>query len=173
MIFRLPTFEAIMRQIEGIFCRGTYHWKIRNFQQCRRDAITGAVVAQFSHPICTNLYGYKLCMGIHLNGVNTGIGSHIALFVHMMQGEYDDRLRWPFTGVINLSILDRSGSEMPNDISKALVASPNLLAFRKPTAICGSTGCGFEKFAPIFEVSGPRSRFIKNDTLVVKIEISV
>ena len=171
-IFRLRYFdEAIMNQIEGRFCSGTYHWKIQNYQQCRRDAITGAVVAQFSPPICNKLYGYTFCMRIYLNGLNGGLGSHVALYVHMMQGEYDDRLQWPFTGVITLSILDRSGSETPNDISGALTASPDLSAFHRPTAICNSVGCGFEKFASICEISRPR--FLKNDTLVVKIEISL
>ena len=158
-----------MSQIEGRFCGGTYHWRIRNFYQCRQDAITGAV-AQFSPAIYTNLYGYTFCMMIYLNGMNSGVGTHVALFVHMMQGEYDRRLTWPFTGVITLSILDQSGAEIPKDITQVLVASPTLCAFQRPTALCSPIGCGFEKFTPIAHIcAGP---FIKNDTMLVKIEIS-
>ena len=172
LLSRLRRFdEAMMSQLEGRFCFGTYHWKIQSFEKRRTDAITGAMVAQFSPPICNRLYGYNFCMMMYPNGVNGGVGSHVAIYVHMIQGENDDRLQWPFTGVITLSILDRSGSETPNDITKVLTASPNLAAFRKPTAIWNSIGCGFERFAPIYEVLQPR--FLKNDTLVVKMEISL
>lgn len=171
-VYRLGRFdEAIMSQFEGRFCSGTYHWQIQNFQTLREDAISRDMVAQFSPPICNRLYGYNFCMVMYPNGVKSGVDSHVAIYVHMMQGEYDDRLQWPFTGVVTLSILDRSGSEIPNDITKVLTASPNLVAFQKPAAIWNSTGCGFERFAPIYEVSQPK--YLKNDTLVVKMEISL
>ncbi|XP_078342874.1 uncharacterized protein LOC144628613 isoform X3 [Oculina patagonica] len=168
---RLRLFdEAILSEIEGRFCSGIYHWRIKNFQQCRQDAITGTMKAQFSPAINTSLYGYTFCMRIYLNGVNSGVDTHVALYVHMMQGDYDNRLTWPFTGVITLSILDQSGAEGPNDITQVMVASPKLCAFRKPTSPCSHVGCGFEMFAPIPQIcSGP---FIQNDTMLVRIEIS-
>ena len=160
----------MMNQIEGRFCSGTYRWRIRNFEQCREDAITGARVGQFSPAIYTSLYGYTFCMRIYLNGTKSGVGTHVALYVHMMQGECDNRLVWPFTGVITLSILDQSGAQVPKDITQVLVASPTLCAFRQPTAPCTQIGCGFEFFAPIAQIcAGP---FVQNDTMLVKIEIA-
>lgn len=106
------------------------------------------------------------------SGVHSGVGSHAAISVHMMQGENDDWLQWLFTGVITLSILDRSGSETLDNITKVLTASPNLEAFLKPPAIWNSIGCGFmDGFALIYELSQPKR--LKNDTLVVKMEISL
>ena len=158
-----------MSQIEARICRGTYQWKIKHFQQCRQDAITGAMVAQFSPAICTSLDGYTFCIRMHLNGVNSGIGTHVAMFVHMMQGECDNRLAWPFTGVITLSILDQSTAKDPKDITRMLVASPKLLAFRKPTATCSDIGYGFELFAPIDQICA--QPYIQNNTMLVKIQI--
>ena len=158
-----------MSQIEARICRGTYQWKIMHFQQCREDAITGTMVAQFSPAIYTNPDGYTFCIRMHLNGVNSGIGTHVAIFVHMMQGKCDNRLAWPFTGVITLSILDQSATKDPKDITQMLVASPKLLAFRKPTAICSEIGCGFELFAPIDQICA--EPFIQNNTMLVKIQI--
>ena len=161
--------EAIVNQIEARICRGTYQWKIKHFQQCRQDAITGAMVAQFSPAIFTSPDGYTFCIRMHLNGVNSGSGTHVAIFVHVMQGECDNRLTWPFTGVITLSILDQSTAKHPKDVTKMLVASPKLLAFRKPTARCSPIGCGFELFAPIDEIC--TAPFIQNNTMLVKIQI--
>lgn len=157
-----------MSQILARMCRGTYQWKIKHFQQRRQEAITGSMVAQFSPAIYTSLDGYTFRIRMYLNGVNSGIGTHVAIFVHMMQGECDNRLAWPFTGVIHLSILDQSTAK--NDITQVLVASPKLSAFRKPTASCSQIGCGFELFAPIDQICA--EPFIQNDTMLVRIQIS-
>ena len=161
--------DVKMSHIEARICRGTYQWKIMHFQQCREDAITGAMVAQFSPAIYTSPDGYTFCIRMHLNGVNSGIGTHVAIFVHMMQGECDNRLAWPFTGVITLSILDQSAAKDPKDITQMFVTSPKLLAFRQPTAICSEIGCGFELFAPIDQICA--EPFIRNNTMLVKIQI--
>ena len=158
-----------MSQIEARICGGTYQWKIKHFQQCRLDAITATRVAQFSPAIYTSPNGYTFCIRMYLNGVNSGIGTHVAIFVHMVQGECDTRLDWPFTGVITLSILDQSTAKDPKDITRMLVASRNLSAFRKPTAICSEIGCGFELFAPIDQICA--EPFIQNNTMLVKIQI--
>ena len=158
-----------MNQIEARICRGTYQWKIKHFQQCRQDAITGATFAQFSPAIYTSPDGYTFCIRMHLNGVNGGIGTHVSIFVHMIQGKCDNRLAWPFTGVITLSILDQSTAKDPKDVTQMLVTSPKLLAFRKPTARCSPIGCGFELFAPIDQICA--EPFIQNNAMLVKIQI--
>ena len=156
--------------IEGRFCNGTFIWKIREFQQHRQKAISGWATAVYSPAIYTkSQHGYKFCIGLHLNGVNTGVGSHVALFVHMLKGDYDHRLHWPFTGVITLSILEQSNGQHRNDVSESVTASSDLLAFQMPSATSCHTGCGFEKFAPIEQVCGPQ--YVKNDTMLIRIEI--
>ena len=54
----------------------------------RLNAINGLITALYSPPIYTHLYGYKLRMKFYLNGVRSGIGKHVGLFVQMMQSEY-------------------------------------------------------------------------------------
>lgn len=118
----------------------------------------------------TNLYGYKLCMRINLNGVDSGVGRHVALFVHMMQGDYDTILEWPFTGRIALSIMDQCDTaEFRHHISETLVAKPNLLAFKRPTAPRNYKGYGYVEFAPIEQIREPQ--YVKNDAMLVRIQI--
>lgn len=77
-----------------------------------------------------SFYGYKLCMRINLNGVDSGVGKYVVLFVYMMQGDYDSILEWFFMGRIVLFILDQfDGVEYCYYISEILVVKFNLLVF--------------------------------------------
>ena len=102
--------------------------------------------------------------------MDSGVGKHVALFVHMMQGDYDSILEWPFTGKIALSILDQSdGAEYRHHISETLVAKPILLAFQRPTAPCNYKGYGYVEFAPIETICEPQ--YVRNNTMLVPIQI--
>ena len=138
-------------------------------QHCRVD-VHGVATAIFSPAIYTDKYEYKLGIRVYPNGVDNERGRYVAIFVHMMKGEYDDvQVRgWPFTQRITLSILDRSGAN--RHISKTMQAKPNLRAFQKPTEAICPTGCGFVKFAPIEEVFSPL--YVKDDKLFLKVEFS-
>ena len=136
--------------------------------QQRRQLENGEVIAFFSTAIIKHKYEYKFGIRVYLNGVDNGMGEYVAIFVHLMEGEHDDLLQWPFTGTITLSILDRSGAK--NDISQIVQATPHPSAFQRPReAICGK-GCGFVKFAPIEQVFGPH--YVRKDKLFLKIEFS-
>jgi len=50
--------------------------------------------------------GYKLHFGIHPNGFGSAKGTHLSLFVSIMQGEYDDQLQWPFRGKLTIQMLE-------------------------------------------------------------------
>lgn len=167
---RFNRYETRLLEYEGRVCNGSYIWRIENYRQCRQDAINGVMTAIHSPAFYTNLYGYKLCMRINLNGVDSGVGKHVALFVHMMQGDYDTILEWPFTGRIALSIMDQSdGAEYRQHISETLVAKPNLLAFQRPTAPRNYKGYGYVEFAPIEQIREPQ--YVKNNTMLVRIQI--
>lgn len=110
-------------------------------------------------------------MRINLNGVDGGVGKHVALYVHLMQGDYDDNLDWPFAGKFTLSILDQSDDvSCHRHISKSLKAEPSLPAFQRPIAPHNYRGYGFEEFASLEQICEPQ--YVKNNTLLVKFEIN-
>ncbi|XP_074605798.1 TNF receptor-associated factor 6-like isoform X1 [Acropora palmata] len=170
LTMRFNRQETRAFEFEGRVCNGSYIWRIENYRQRRQDAINGIATAVHSPAFYTSLYGYKLCLRINLNGVDSGVGRYIALFVHMMQGDYDSILEWPFTGRITLTILDQSeGTEFRQHISESLIAKPNLLAFQRPTAPRNYKGYGYVEFAPIEHIRDPQ--YIKNNTMLVRIQI--
>ena len=143
--------------------------EIPQVQQRRQGDVNGEPIAFFSSAIYTDSYEYKFGIRVYLNGVDNARGRYVAIFVHMMEGEHDDLLQWPFTGTITLSILDRSGAKH-NDISQIVQAAPNLSSFERPREAICRKGCGFVKFAPIEQVFGPH--YVKKDKLFLKIEFS-
>ena len=107
---------------------------------------------------------------INPNGVDTGYGSHVSLFVHMMQSDWDDTLEWPFSGRISLSILDQSDDgEYKRHISETLVTRPNLLAFQRPTTPRNHKGYGYVEFAHIQTLED--RQYLKNDCLLVRVQV--
>ena len=142
--------------------------EISEVQQRRQEDVIGEPIAFFSPAIYTDSYEYKFGIRVYLSGVDNGRGRYVAIFVHMMEGEHDDLLLWPFTGTITLSILDRSGAK--NDISQIVQATRNLSAFQRPIESICREGSGFVKFAPIEQVFG--SHYVKKDRLFLKIEFS-
>ncbi len=65
-----------------------------------------------SEPFYTNPQGYKLCLSVHPSGCD-GRGSHVSVFVHLMWGEFDYHLSWPFQSEIQIKLLPLSNRKRP------------------------------------------------------------
>ena len=52
-----------------------------------------------------------MCVGVAAQGVPTTRsetkGSHLAISVYLMKGEYDDSLKWPFRGEVTIQLLNQ------------------------------------------------------------------
>ena len=171
LIHKVLQMETKLIEYEGRVCNGTYIWRIENFRQRRKDAVSNAMTTIHSPAFYTSLYGHKMCMRVNLNGVDSGLGRHVSLFVHMMQGEWDGILEWPFTGLITLSILDQSeNGEFRCHISETLVAKPNLVAFQRPTVPMNRTGYGYVDFCQIEQLREPQ--YVRNNIMLVRVQVS-
>ena len=51
----------------------------------------------------THSCGYRICVEVTLNQTS------ISVFTHLMQGDYDNHLRWPFRGEITIQIVNQAG----------------------------------------------------------------
>ena len=59
-----------------------------------------------SPPFYTHRRGYKMRLAIDANGFGNGENTHVSVFVQLMAGEYDHRLRWPFVGDIDIMLIN-------------------------------------------------------------------
>ncbi|RMX59687.1 hypothetical protein pdam_00012082, partial [Pocillopora damicornis] len=149
----------LLRQ-EQQLCNGRYVWKIENIDRCCEDAISGVSPVMYSPGFYASPHGYKLCLRINLNGVKSGVGTHVALYVHMMRGDYDNHLEWPFSKGFSLSIVDQSDDEsLQYHITETVITKPELSAFQRPVPphnVISSEYSGYEHFAPIDKIHKPQ-----------------
>lgn len=167
---KIKLYDQQISELEGRMCNGQYYWRIRNYSRFQREAEHGETTALHSHPFYTSPCGYKLCIRANLYGVDSARGSHLSLFIHFMQGEYDDVLEWPFTGRIVLSVVDQNECwELRNHVAETLSAKPNLAAFQRPTTPRNHKGFGYMEFLPLSVLRN--STYIRNDTLIIKAHV--
>ena len=76
---------------------------VTNFGQYQKDDCVFKSDPFYSHP-----GGYKMVVVIRPNGIGERKGTHVSLHVHLLPGEFDDQLRWPYSGKITVQAYDRT-----------------------------------------------------------------
>lgn len=100
---------------------------------------------------------------------------NLSLFIHIMRGDYDDTLNWPFSGHITLSLIHPTNPTQT--ICLKTQSSAESEAFRRcsfenddnEVPRCNTIGFGYTEFVSIDDVF--QNGFIKNDTIVIKITV--
>ena len=79
----------------------------------------------YSPSFCTSPKGYTIRIGITANGSGDGRNTHLSVLVHLMHGDNDECLSWPFTGVISIELLNQLADKyhQKKEISLMSVAS--------------------------------------------------
>ena len=83
-----------------------FTFDIPNFKQKKSSNSVWYGPSFYTHP-----RGYKMCLRVDANGNGDGKNSHVSVFLYMMQGEYDECLKWPFRGNIVVQLLDQVGND--------------------------------------------------------------
>ena len=73
---------------------------LKDFNEHRRNS-----KEWISEPFYSNPRGYKMCLSVDANGYGECKGTHVSVFVHLMRGEFDNILKWPFRGTIIIHLL--------------------------------------------------------------------
>ena len=77
-----------------------------NFEQLKT-----ADDAWYSPPFYSHIGGYKMCLVVDANGKESGAGTHVSVWIHLIRGEHDHHLQWPFRGEITIQLLNQSRDE--------------------------------------------------------------
>ena len=119
-----------------------------------------------SQPFYTHPQGYKMHLRVDPNGSNDGNGTHVSVFLYLMRGEFDDRLKWPFRGNIIIKLHDQERQELHTKIISYTSAS-DICAGR----VIGreSSGWGFTKFIKHTELV---HKYVNNDCLCFRVSYS-
>ena len=108
-----------------------------------------------------------MCLRVNLYGVDSGAGTHVSMFIHLMQGDFDSLVEWPFRGRIVLTVIDQSEAEQ-HHISETLIPGPGLQAFLRPHTLRNRQGYGYVDMVS-HQTLWTRG-YIKNNTMLVQVE---
>nr|XP_039270868.1 TNF receptor-associated factor 4-like isoform X2 [Styela clava] len=173
--------ETLQKQVSDLTVshNGVLLWRIpeytKSLQQAQKDQAEAELI---SPPFYTHRHGYKLQLSAFLNGNGGGHGSHLSLYVRVLNGEYDSLLEWPFSHDITFTILDQGDplSSKRSHINVTFTPDPNWKNFqdpeirRKDSDVDGSNlGFGYPKFVTHKDLKD--NNYIKNNTLFIKATI--
>ena len=119
----------------------------------------------FSPPFYTHPKGYKMCLAVTANSYNKYDGTHTAVGIHLMKGEFDDQLKWPFRGHITV----RLHSQVDNDCLETVfdfndnAAGNRVLGDKDDKAGKGRYANDFVSHAEL------QPKYLKNDCLKLRV----
>lgn len=153
-------------------CNGILVWKIADFAQRRREAVSSQTPSLYSPPFYTSPCGYKMCARLYPNGDGQGSTTHLSVFFVVMRGEFDALLPWPFQQRVTIKLLDQSApASMENsrlDIVETFKPDPSSSSFHRPVKPMNvATGCPL--FMSLSELKAKESRYIRDDTIFIKV----
>ncbi|XP_065340820.1 TNF receptor-associated factor 6-like isoform X2 [Cloeon dipterum] len=143
---------------------GHYVWEIRDFSrqlQTLRAALP-ELKKLYSTPFFTAPFGYRFCVRVNLNAAGDALSVH----VHLLKGEHDHSLSWPFRGRIVLAAVNQSGGQ---DVREPMAAQAGLAAFHRPSRDINHVGYGFAEFVSLRQLAD--AGFVRDDTLVLRVHV--
>ncbi|XP_078271224.1 TNF receptor-associated factor 6-like [Rhinoraja longicauda] len=162
--------EERLGELEAQQCHGIYIWRVEKFSSHQLAQAEDQPVVLHSPGFYTGKPGYKLCLRLHLQSRSAQrCSNYISLFVHIMQGEYDSYLPWPFQGTFRLSILDQSEGPTKQNHEEVMESKPELLAFQRPAVQRSPKGFGYVTFLHLNALS--QHTYVKDDVLLVRCEV--
>lgn len=158
--------------LEGKFCNGNFKWCLKNYSFFKNEALQGNPRTIHSPSFYTSPCGYRFCLRVSFQ--ITKKQQHdptISIYVHLMRGDYDDELEWPFRGSISLSIINKLEPE--STITESMIADPQTSAFQRPSlnpSILRSVkGFGYREFTSAKMIES--EKFVQDDSITVKVKI--
>ncbi|CAJ1054168.1 TNF receptor-associated factor 5 isoform X1 [Xyrichtys novacula] len=164
--------EQHLQELEATSYDGKLIWKIDDFRKRREAEAKGQPPCLTSVPFLTGRCGYKMAARVYLNGDGEGRGTHLSLYVVLMQGDFDALLPWPFRQTVSLSLLDQSGAR--NHRSLSFRPDPSSKSFQRPAAESVNVATGFSCFIPLARLEDPQNAsYVDSDTLFVKVWVDM
>lgn len=160
-----PVVKALEVSTAKLDCKsvdGKFTWKLFDWSRRLREAKSGTYTTLDSLPFYTDLFGYKLSLRAYPMGDGLGKGDHLSVYLVIMKGGYDDRLSWPFTNKVELTLTNENSQ---NDLSDVINPEPANTSFRKPVAEA-NVASGFPRFAAHETLR--KLGFVTNDTVYIK-----
>ena len=111
--------------------------------------------------------GYHMATRVYTNGEGDGRGTHVSVFIPILQGKYDTELSWPFVGEVTFTLLNQLED---NNHETGIVT----MDLARDTIVGKSWG--LSKFIPHSELAHDpvkNTQYLKDDTLYFRVSVEV
>ena len=122
----------------------------------------------FSPPFYTHPGGYRMCVLVVANGHGDAKGTHLSVFVKLLQGQCDNQLHWPFLGNITYELLNQLQDFYHHRVVSTLSSRHDMKV--------GSGSSGPNKFLAHTSLDHPpttNSQYLLNDTLYFRVSVNI
>ncbi len=114
--------------IESRVCLCPIEFTMTDFERHKRNNDRWLSPSFYSHA-----GGYRLCIAVFANG---HWGTHLCVYVHVMRGVFDDSLKWPLCGNVNIRLLSQGQNKGYYEVQVSFTAhSPVECAGRATTHV--------------------------------------
>ena len=123
----------------------------------------------YSPPFYSHSEGYKMCLNVYANGTGDGKGTHVSVFVCLVRGEFDDDLKWPFSGRITIQLKRK---DQPH--YKTEIYLKDCEVCQKPKENKQNSGMGYQQFISHADLYS--GSYLSNDRLtfcISKVELDL
>ncbi|XP_011407487.1 PREDICTED: TNF receptor-associated factor 2-like [Amphimedon queenslandica] len=118
--------------------------------------------------------GYKMSLRVDPYGNGDGKGTHIACYIYLEAGEYDDTLEWPFQGVVTIELLNQLEDK---NHEKYIIAFDQLVPDESRQRVFkgeNSKGWGTHHFIPCSKImydAAKKCQYLKDDSLYFRVSV--
>ena len=116
--------------------------------------------------------GYRMCLNVFAGGNGNGTGTHLSVFLYLMKGPHDCRLRWPLRGTFKVKLLNQiSDCEHYSTTIAYDDHTKNDSAGRIIDGEKAPRGWGKSQFianGDLYKVT-PTSQFVKDDCIFLRV----
>ena len=146
-----------------------YTWKICRFRKVHSQAKSGEKTSIYSPPFY--YFGYKFRLWLFPNGKNRGKDTHLSLYFHLLKGEYDAKLSWPFQRIMIFTLIDQQeDAEDRKNIVMSLTGIPSDKEVVERPLTYENRGWGFTEFVSLTKLT--ERRYIVDDSIVIQVQVA-
>ena len=120
-----------------------------------------------SDPFYTS-HGYKMVLFVRLNEGPRGFTGYMGVYIRLVPGDHDDRLKWPFDKRITFILVDQQDWESQVQNFEKCMTPPGNAQFNRQV-VESDNGRGFPQFILHYNL---RNRlYVKNHTVYIAVAI--
>ncbi len=157
--------DKILKLTNMLVLKNTLTFKVNNLKEKKEND------TQFlSTDIRTSESGYKLCICVYANGYGYGKGTHVSVFSHLIKGDNDDSLSWPFTGTVTIELLNQLEDKNHHKVTLTYLAEGGVSQRVVDDEIGGGWGRPHFIFHTDLDYNvDENTQYLKDDTLVFRV----